>query len=141
MATWFSKPVTRNHSHIGRWERMLEGTLTKKVGRWLLLLLIGIHGGSSMKVKCCCGSLVSWNATWIAVLGSDGFIRLFDLNAKRSSGTSKFPDDPCGMPKACIASHCGNGNDGDVALVDVGTGLDYFTLGYVSPSLKTDLSG
>ncbi|MBA0694139.1 hypothetical protein Goari_004461 [Gossypium aridum] len=75
------------------------------------------------------------------VLGSDGFIRFFHLNAKGSSGTSKVLDDPCGMPKACIASHCGNGNDGDVALVDVGTGLDYFTLGYVSPSLKTDLRG
>ncbi|KAK8348975.1 hypothetical protein V6Z12_A06G114100 [Gossypium hirsutum] len=113
---------------------------------------------------------VNVKATWIAVLGSDGFIRFFNLNAKGSSGTSKVPDDPCGTPEACmpyfvcsdlvgntkcqcslelspstcktgIASHCDNGKDGDVALIDVGTGLEYFTLGYVSPSLKIDLSG
>ncbi|KAA3477651.1 G-type lectin S-receptor-like serine/threonine-protein kinase SD2-5 [Gossypium australe] len=41
---------------------------------------------------------VNVNATWIAVLGSGGLIRFFNLNAKGSSGTF----DPCGTPKAPV---------------------------------------
>ncbi|XP_022730036.1 G-type lectin S-receptor-like serine/threonine-protein kinase SD2-5 [Durio zibethinus] len=109
------------------------------------------------------------NATWIAVLGSDGFISFFNLHDQGSSSTTKIPDDPCGTPEACqpyfvcsgpsgntkcqcpsglsssacktgIASPCGQGKD-SVGLVDAGTGLNYFALGYVSPSSETDLSG
>ncbi|XVF35599.1 hypothetical protein REPUB_Repub18cG0159900 [Reevesia pubescens] len=109
------------------------------------------------------------NATWIAVLGSDGFISFVNLHDEGSSSTTKIPDDPCGTPEACqpyfvcsgpsgntkcqcpsvlssgacktgIASPCSQGKD-SVVLVDAGTGLDYFALGYVSPSSKTDLSG
>ncbi|XVE97422.1 hypothetical protein REPUB_Repub03eG0018000 [Reevesia pubescens] len=109
------------------------------------------------------------NATWIAVLGSDGFISFFNLHAKGSSSTTKIPDDPCGTPEACqpyfvcsgpsgntkcqcpsplssgacktgIAFPCSQGKD-SVGLVNAGTGLNYFALGYVSPSSKTDLSG
>ncbi|KAL4296015.1 hypothetical protein GQ457_12G020190 [Hibiscus cannabinus] len=113
---------------------------------------------------------VNLNDTWIAVLGSDGFISFFNLNAEESSSTAKVPDDPCGTPEACVpyfvcsgslagntkcqcplelssgtcktgvASGCGNGKD-SVGLVDAGTGIDYFALGYASPSSKTDLNG
>ncbi|XWS70434.1 hypothetical protein CRYUN_Cryun03dG0047900 [Craigia yunnanensis] len=109
------------------------------------------------------------NATWIAVLGSDGFISFFNLHAEGSSSTIKIPQDPCVTPEACqpyfvcsgplgntkcqcpsalssgacktgIVSPCSQGKD-SVGLVDAGTGLNYFALGYVSPSSKTDLSG
>ncbi|XWS72673.1 hypothetical protein CRYUN_Cryun02cG0060700 [Craigia yunnanensis] len=109
------------------------------------------------------------NATWIAVLGSDGFISFFSLHDRGFSSTTKIPEDPCGTPEACqpyfvcsgplgntkcqcpsalssgacktgIASPCSQGKD-SVGLVDAGTGLNYFALGYVSPSSKTDLSG
>ncbi|XWS26222.1 hypothetical protein CRYUN_Cryun26dG0012800 [Craigia yunnanensis] len=109
------------------------------------------------------------NATWIAVLGSDGFISFYNLHAKGSSSTTKIPEDPCGTPEACapyfvcsgpsgntkcqcpsalssgacrtgIASPCSQGKD-SIGLVDAGTGLNYFALGYVSPSSKNDLNG
>ncbi|EOY29477.1 S-domain-2 5 isoform 1 [Theobroma cacao] len=107
------------------------------------------------------------NATWIAVLGSDGRISFFNLHDKGSSSTTKIPADLCGTPEACqpyfvcsgtsdntrcqcpsglgncktgIASPCSQGKDA-VDLVDAGTGLNYFALTYVSPSSKTDLSG
>ncbi|XVF89322.1 hypothetical protein PTKIN_Ptkin19aG0120600 [Pterospermum kingtungense] len=109
------------------------------------------------------------NATWIAVLGNDGIISFNNLHAGGSSSATQIPQDSCGTPEACppyfvcsgpsgntkcqcpsglssggcktgIASPCGQGED-SVGLVDAGTGLDYFALGYVSPSLKTDLSG
>ncbi|XVF48363.1 hypothetical protein PTKIN_Ptkin03bG0184300 [Pterospermum kingtungense] len=108
------------------------------------------------------------NATWIAVLGNDGFIS-FNVLAQGSSSTIKIPEDPCGTPEACqpyfvcsgtsgntkcqcpsglssgscktgIASPCSQG-EGSVGLVDAGTGLNYFALDYVSASSKTDLSG
>ena len=103
------------------------------------------------------------------MLGSDGFISFFNLHATGSSSTTKIPEDPCGTPEACqpyfvcsgpsgdtkcqcpsalssgacktgITSPCSQGKD-SVDLVDAGTGLNYFALGYVSPSSKTDLSG
>ncbi|KAE8724504.1 G-type lectin S-receptor-like serine/threonine-protein kinase SD2-5 [Hibiscus syriacus] len=107
------------------------------------------------------------NATWIAVLGSDGFIFFFNLHAKGSPESIKIPDDPCSIPKACDPYHlcsgtscvcpspltlrsgsCGTGIDSpcslgreSVSLVDAGTGLDYSAVNYVSPSSKTDMSG
>ncbi|XVE53610.1 hypothetical protein DITRI_Ditri03aG0016500 [Diplodiscus trichospermus] len=112
---------------------------------------------------------VDANATWIAVLGSDGFISFFNLHNKASSSSTKIPEDPCGTPEACqpyfacsgtsgntkcqcpsalgsdscktgIASPCSQGKN-SVSLIDAGTGLNYVALGYVSPSTKTDLSG
>lgn len=109
------------------------------------------------------------NATWIAVLGSDGFMSFFNLHSGGPSSTIKIPQDPCGTPEACqpyficsgpsgntkcecpsvlsssscktgIASPCSQGKE-SVGLVDAGTGINYFALGYVSPSSKTDLSG
>ncbi|OMO90817.1 hypothetical protein COLO4_18859 [Corchorus olitorius] len=109
------------------------------------------------------------NATWIAVLGNDGFISFLNLQNRGSSAATKIPDDPCGTPEACppyftcsapsgnskcqcpsglssvscksgITSPCSQGQN-SVDLVDAGTGLDYFALAYVSPSSKTDLNG
>ncbi|KAK8582029.1 hypothetical protein V6N13_145017 [Hibiscus sabdariffa] len=109
------------------------------------------------------------NATWIAVLGSDGFISFLNLHAKGSSASTKIPDDPCGTPEACppyfvcsgpgsntrcqcpsplssgscktgIASPCRQGKE-SVSLVNAGTGLHYFAVNYISPSSKTDMSG
>ncbi|KAE8682692.1 G-type lectin S-receptor-like serine/threonine-protein kinase SD2-5 [Hibiscus syriacus] len=111
------------------------------------------------------------NATWIAVLGSDGFISFFNLHVKGSPASTKIPDDPCGRPKACDpynvcfgalgdtrcvcpsplalrSGSCRTGIDSpcsqgkeSVSLVDAGTGLEYSAVNYVSPSSKTDLSG
>ncbi|XVE53611.1 hypothetical protein DITRI_Ditri03aG0016600 [Diplodiscus trichospermus] len=112
---------------------------------------------------------VDANATWIGVLGSDGFISFFNLHNKAPFSATQIPDDPCGTPEACrpyfscsgtsgnincqcplalsshsckagIASPCSQGKN-SVSLVDAGTGLNYFALGYVSPSSKTDLRG
>ncbi|KAM1313252.1 hypothetical protein ACFX2F_017302 [Malus domestica] len=48
-------------------------------------------------------SNIDANATWIAVLGSDGFISFYSLQNRGSSGPSgtKIPSDSCSTPEPC----------------------------------------
>lgn len=109
------------------------------------------------------------NATWIAVLGSDGFISFLNLDNGGSGDPSSktIPDDPCDTPQPCdsyyvcsgnnkctcpsslssfsnckpgIVSPCDHSKD-SAELVDAGDGLGYFALGFAQPSSKTDLNG
>ncbi|XP_068343339.1 G-type lectin S-receptor-like serine/threonine-protein kinase SD2-5 [Pyrus communis] len=114
-------------------------------------------------------SNIDANATWIAVLGSDGFISFHNLQNGGSSGSSetKIPSDSCSTPEPCdsyfecysnnkcqcpsglssrtnckagVVSSC-DPSEGSTELVNAGDGLYYFALGYIPPSLKTDLNG
>ncbi|CAI9759575.1 unnamed protein product [Fraxinus pennsylvanica] len=105
------------------------------------------------------------NATWVVVLGDDGFIT-FTLLQGGSSGASsvRIPQDQCSRPAACdpyfvcytgnkcqcppslpscklgTFPSCNNSKDpGD--LVNAGDGLSYSAIGYVQPFSKTDLNG
>lgn len=108
------------------------------------------------------------NATWIAVLANDGFISFYNLQDKGSTTASntKIPNGPCSTPEPCdayyicsginkcqcpsvlssqncktgIASPCDH-SKGSTELVSAGDGLNYFALGFVPPSSKTDLNG
>ncbi|GMN45435.1 hypothetical protein TIFTF001_014624 [Ficus carica] len=106
------------------------------------------------------------NATWIAVLGNDGFISFTDLQSSGVAST-KIPEDPCSTPEHCdayyecfdnkcqcpsglgsrpncspgIVSPCDSSKSTSTELVNAGDGLYYFALGFVSPSSKDDLSG
>jgi len=108
------------------------------------------------------------NATWIAVLGSDGFITFTNLKNKGSSGssTTRIPQDSCSTPQPCgpynicigdkkcscpsvlsSSPSCEPGfvspctSKSSIELVKGDDGLDYFALGFLSPSSKTDLIG
>ncbi|KAJ4837108.1 G-type lectin S-receptor-like serine/threonine-protein kinase SD2-5 [Turnera subulata] len=109
------------------------------------------------------------NATWVAVLGNDGFISFYNLDNGQSLAPSptKIPSDPCSRPEPCDAySICSDNNrcvcpsalstrpncktgivsacdasNGSTDLVNVGHQLGYFALGFVPPSSKTDLEG
>ncbi|KAL5559793.1 hypothetical protein UlMin_036004 [Ulmus minor] len=109
------------------------------------------------------------NATWVAVLGSDGVISFYDLQSGTSPDPSstKIPSDPCSTPEHCDAHYecfsdnkcqCPSGlssypncSSGLVSpcdhsastkeLVSAGDGLYYFALGFVPPSSKGDLNG
>ncbi|KAB2619092.1 G-type lectin S-receptor-like serine/threonine-protein kinase SD2-5 [Pyrus ussuriensis x Pyrus communis] len=114
-------------------------------------------------------SNIDANATWIAVLGSDGFISFHNLQNGGSSGPSetKIPSDSCSTPEPCdsyfecysnnkcqcpsglssrtnckagVVSSC-DPSEGSTELVNAGDGLYYFALGYIPPSSKTDLNG
>lgn len=106
------------------------------------------------------------NATWVAVLGNDGFISFSILQSGGSTAasTTQIPQDQCSRPAACDPyyicfpgnkcqcpsalpsckpgnpSFCNQSSD-QVVLVDAGDTLSYFALGFVSPSSKTDLNG
>ncbi|CAK7353702.1 unnamed protein product [Dovyalis caffra] len=107
------------------------------------------------------------NATWIAVLGIDGIISFYNLDDRGSDSQTKIPNDPCSRPEPCdslyvcsgnnvcqcpsglttrpncqtgIVSTC-DGSNGSTELVSAGNGLNYFALGFVPPSSKTDLEG
>ncbi|CAK9170396.1 unnamed protein product [Ilex paraguariensis] len=107
------------------------------------------------------------NATWIAVLGADGFLSFINLQTGGQTNTSptKIPNDSCSRPEACdpfyvcysgnrcqclsglnsscktgIVSPC-NQSKGSMELVNAGDRLGYFALEFVSPSSKTDLNG
>ncbi|KAI3687717.1 hypothetical protein L1987_81419 [Smallanthus sonchifolius] len=108
------------------------------------------------------------NATWIAVLENDGYIKFYNLQAQITS-TRQIPDDSCSRPRACSQYYvCHDGNTcqcpvglarvnckpqvesscnkskyslRDSSLVNAGENLTYFALGFVSPSSKTDLDG
>ncbi|XP_038696771.1 G-type lectin S-receptor-like serine/threonine-protein kinase SD2-5 [Tripterygium wilfordii] len=108
------------------------------------------------------------NGTWIADLGSDGFISFNNLQDGGENGATptQIPTDPCDAPESCgayyicsndkcqctsalsasgncstgIVSPCDRSND-STQLVNVEDGLGYFALGFVPPSSKTDLDG
>ncbi|KAL2548659.1 G-type lectin S-receptor-like serine/threonine-protein kinase SD2-5 [Forsythia ovata] len=105
------------------------------------------------------------NATWVAVLGEDGFIT-FTLLQGGSTGPStvRIPQDQCSLPAACdpyFVCYTGNkcqcppslpscksgtfpscnNSKAPVELVNAGDGLSYFALGYAQPFSKTDLNG
>ncbi|KAJ7966186.1 Receptor protein kinase [Quillaja saponaria] len=108
------------------------------------------------------------NSTWIAVLGSDGFISFNNLQSQGSSvaSSTRIPDDPCSTPEPCdayyicsddnrcqcpsvLSSHpnckpginspCGS-SQGSVELLNAGDELNYFALEFLSPSSRTDIS-
>lgn len=108
------------------------------------------------------------NATWVAVLGNDGFLSFNKLGGGSSPNASptKIPNDGCTRPEPCdpyficdtgntcecpsvlaqrgscrqrIESPC-KGSKGNMELVNAGDGLGYFALGFVSPISKTHLS-
>jgi serine/threonine protein kinase len=109
------------------------------------------------------------NSIWIAVLGNDGFITFYNLQSKGSSiGSSKttIPKDSCSTPQPCgpynicngdkkcsclsvlssrrscepgFVSPCNSKNS--IELMKGDDGLNYFALGFLQPSSKTDLIG
>lgn len=110
------------------------------------------------------------NSTWIAVLGNNGIVSFVNLPNSGSSiiSQTKIPKDPCGTPEPCepysvcsgenncqcaagLFSFGGNCSTGIISpceipkdsdeLVEAGDGLTYFALGFVPPSLNTDLEG
>ncbi|KAI3468022.1 hypothetical protein Pfo_024685 [Paulownia fortunei] len=105
------------------------------------------------------------NATWVAVLGDDGFITFSMLQgASTYPSSTRIPGDQCSRPAACDPySLCYTGNKcqcpsalpfcksvtfpscnhstGSVELVSGGDGLSYFALGFVQPFSKTTLDG
>ncbi|XP_044471422.1 G-type lectin S-receptor-like serine/threonine-protein kinase SD2-5 [Mangifera indica] len=108
------------------------------------------------------------NATWIAVLGNDGFISFYNLQNGGSivASATKIPNNPCSTPESCdsyyvcsgnnrcqcsqaltsrncntgIVSPC-DGSEGSTELLNAGDDLNYFALPYVTSSSKTDLNG
>ncbi|RXH72455.1 hypothetical protein DVH24_012139 [Malus domestica] len=112
-------------------------------------------------------SNIDSNATWIAVLGSDGFISFYNLRGSIDPSGTKIPSDSCSTPEPCdsyfecfsnkncqcpsglssrrnckagVVSSC-DPSRGSTELVNAGDGLYYFALGYIPPSSKTDLNG
>ncbi|KAG9157083.1 hypothetical protein Leryth_009109 [Lithospermum erythrorhizon] len=105
------------------------------------------------------------NATWVAVLGDDGFMT-FSLLHKGTSEFSptKIPQNECSRPASCDpyyvcysgkncqcpsalpscnlgnTSYCSNSKD-PVSLVSPGDGLNYFATGFVLPLSKTNIDG
>jgi hypothetical protein len=109
------------------------------------------------------------NATWIAVLGNDGFISFYNLEDGQSNvaSSTKIPSDRCSTPEPCGEYYiCGSDNrcqcpsvltsktncnpgivspcdrsSGSMELGNTGDGLNYFALGFLPPSSKSDLEG
>ncbi|XP_056167084.1 G-type lectin S-receptor-like serine/threonine-protein kinase SD2-5 [Syzygium oleosum] len=107
------------------------------------------------------------NATWIAVLGTDGIISFSSLGSGGMPDYSpeKIPSDACSTPEPCdpylvcsnsnicrclpaFNSHpdCGSGlgspcdhSKASVDLIEAGEGIGYFALAFRSPSLNADL--
>lgn len=109
------------------------------------------------------------NATWAAVLGTDGSISFINLErgVPPRSEPLKIPQNPCGIPEPCnpyvvcsfdircqcplaLSSHpdcmpkldipC-NSSQSVVKMSYIGEKLNYFALGFVAPVLKTHLNG
>ncbi|KAM2869215.1 hypothetical protein FF1_017175 [Malus domestica] len=88
-------------------------------------------------------SNIDANATWIAVLGSDGFISFYSLQNRGSSVTSASALHVSASVlncKAGVVSSC-DPSRGFTELVNARDGLYYFALGYIPPFSKTDLNG
>ncbi|XP_004498744.1 G-type lectin S-receptor-like serine/threonine-protein kinase SD2-5 [Cicer arietinum] len=108
------------------------------------------------------------NSTWIAVLGSDGFITFSNLQNSDSIGssTTRIPQDSCSTPQPCgpynicigdkkcscpsvlsSSPSCKPGfvwpcnSKSSIELMKGDDGLNYFALGFLPPSSKTDLIG
>ncbi|WCJ40549.1 G-type lectin S-receptor-like serine/threonine-protein kinase SD2-5 [Euphorbia peplus] len=109
------------------------------------------------------------NATWAVILGSDGAIGFYDLHRGTSvvAEATKIPRNSCSVPEPCdryyvcyfdnwcqcpnkeldsqygcrppVASTC-NSSETSVELLRVGEQLSYFALGFVTPSLRSNLS-
>ncbi|XP_027331527.1 G-type lectin S-receptor-like serine/threonine-protein kinase SD2-5 [Abrus precatorius] len=108
------------------------------------------------------------NVTWIAILGSDGFITFSNLQSKGSIGASpkRIPQDSCSTPQPCdpysicsgqkkcscpsvlnsrpnckpgLVSPCDSKST--VELLKADDGLNYFALEFLPPSSRTDLVG
>ena len=109
---------------------------------------------------------IDGNATWIAVLVNDGSISFYKLQSvgSNAASTTKIPENQCSTPEPCDPYYACSGNNkcqcptalssincktgivspcdrskGLTELVNAGDGLNYFALGFVSPSSKTDL--
>ncbi|KAL8498785.1 hypothetical protein ACS0TY_021928 [Phlomoides rotata] len=105
------------------------------------------------------------NATWVAVIGNDGFVSFRMLQAGSSNPSStRIPADQCSRPAACDPYYvcypgnkcqcpsaipscksmtlpsCNNSKD-PVDLVSGGDGLSYFALAFVQPLSKMTLDG
>ncbi|XP_038717667.1 G-type lectin S-receptor-like serine/threonine-protein kinase SD2-5 isoform X2 [Tripterygium wilfordii] len=107
------------------------------------------------------------NATWAAILGSDGAIGFYNLQRGTSVNAegTKIPQNSCRIPEPCerynvcffdnwcecpahlqsqydckppVTSACSSSKS-SVDLFYVGEKLDYFALGFVTPLLKSDL--
>jgi len=108
------------------------------------------------------------NGTWILVLGSDGLITFSSLQSGGAIVASprKIPHDSCSTPEPCdpyyicsgekictcpsilsSSPNCKPGfvspcsSKGTIELLKADDRLNYFALGFVPPSLKTDLIG
>lgn len=106
------------------------------------------------------------DTTWAATLGDDGSIAFLDLQIGGSvSSSNNIPGDTCSTPETCdsyLACHDSNQcrclpalasfpncrlanftpcSPVPVELVSAGNETSYFALGFVSPSLTTDLNG
>ena len=109
------------------------------------------------------------NVTWAGVLDSEGLISFYDLQkgTLATAESTKIPQNPCSVPEPCepysvcsvdnrcqcpsalnsslnckpgITSAC-NVSKNSVELKHVGNSLNYFALGFVEPSLKSNLNG
>nr|GMC46847.1 G-type lectin S-receptor-like serine/threonine-protein kinase SD2-5 [Ipomoea batatas] len=104
------------------------------------------------------------NATWVAVLGEDGFLTFSVLGSEKAeTSPTKIPQDECGRPAVCdpyfvcfegVQCHCPSSlpscklgtaslcnKPESVELVEAGDSLGYSALGFTSPSSTTDLNG
>ncbi|KAK6140681.1 hypothetical protein DH2020_025588 [Rehmannia glutinosa] len=108
---------------------------------------------------------INANATWVVVLGDDGFLTFTVLQGGSTNPSpTRIPRDQCSTPAACdpytvcypgnqcqcppalpfcksvIFTSCDN-STGSMELVRGGDGLSYFALGFVKPFSKTNLDG
>ncbi|KAK6140708.1 hypothetical protein DH2020_025547 [Rehmannia glutinosa] len=108
---------------------------------------------------------INANATWVVVLGDDGFLTFTVLQGGSTNPSpTRIPRDQCSTPAACdpytvcypgnqcqcppalpfcksaIFTSCDN-STGSMKLVRGGDGLSYFALGFVKPFSKTNLDG
>ncbi|XP_061340995.1 G-type lectin S-receptor-like serine/threonine-protein kinase SD2-5 [Gastrolobium bilobum] len=107
------------------------------------------------------------NATWVAVLGSDGFITFSNLDNGGSNVASptRIPQDACSTPEPCdpynvctgnqkcscpsvlpscnpgFVSICDNNSENSIEFIKADDGLNYFALEFLQPFSKTDLAG
>ncbi|KAA8541917.1 hypothetical protein F0562_023069 [Nyssa sinensis] len=109
------------------------------------------------------------NATWAAILGTDGSISFHNLQRGRSAIAEaiKIPQNSCSTPEPCdpysvcsFDNRCQcpsalnsvpnckpqtnltcNSSKSSIELLKIGEKLDYFALGFVTPVLKTNLNG
>ncbi|KAF7817253.1 G-type lectin S-receptor-like serine/threonine-protein kinase SD2-5 [Senna tora] len=107
------------------------------------------------------------NSTWVATLGSDGFITFSNLQSEKLS-TTRIPQNSCSTPQPCdsynictgdnncrcpsvlssrpnckpgnVVSSC-NDSETSTELMEADNGIHYFALDFLPPSSTTDLDG